>query len=120
MGKSILAFDVRGQNGQQLKNVWKNSPKAFKGICVPEFPNFFIMFGPNTINNRMLMTECAANYVAESILELSLSQAKSMTVMEEKFDEYNEKLKKAIAKRIFSDTAGATTMMVRASTGSST
>ena len=64
------------------------------------------MFGPNTINNRMLMTECAANYVAESILELSLSQAKSMTVKREKFDEYNEKLKKAIAKRTFSDTAG--------------
>ena len=33
--KSILAFDVRGQNGQQLKNVWKNSPKV--GVnCLPK------------------------------------------------------------------------------------
>ena len=51
--KSINSFEVVGQDGQCLKDFWKNSPKAFKGICVPKMPNFFLMFGPNTINNRI-------------------------------------------------------------------
>ena len=41
--KSILSFEVIGENGQRLKDMWKNSPKAFKGICVPKMPNFFLM-----------------------------------------------------------------------------
>ena len=104
--KSINSFDVVGQNGQHLKDLWKNSPKAFKGICVPKMPNFFLMFGPNTINNRMLMSECAANYVSESILELALANAKSMIVKQEKFDEYNDKLKKTIAGKTYSSVDG--------------
>ena len=104
--KSILAFNVIGQNGLKLKDFWKGSPKAFKGICVPRMPNFFIMFGPNTINNRMLMTECAANYASECILELSLSKAKSMTVKPGKYDEYNQSLEKALSKRTFGTAEG--------------
>lgn len=105
--KSINSFDVIGQNGQHLKDFWKNSPKAFKGICVPKMPNFFIMFGPNTTDNRMLMSEAAANYVSESILELALSNSKSMTVKKEKFDKYNESLKKIIAGKTYSTVNGS-------------
>ena len=47
------------------------------------------------------MSECAANYVSECVRELSVSNAKSMTVKQEKFDEYNESLKKTIAGKTF-------------------
>ena len=104
--KSILAFSVIGQNGLKLEDFWKSSPKAFKGICVPRMPNFFIMYGPNTVNNRMLMTECAANYASECILELSLSKTKSMTVKPSKYDEYNQSLERALAKRTFGTAEG--------------
>ena len=63
-----------------LEEVWGRCPKAYQGICVPELPNFFLMFGPNTINNRMFMSECAANLVSDAVLQLARSGRSSMAV----------------------------------------
>ena len=52
------------------------------------------------------MTECAANYASECILELSLSKTKSMTVKQGKYDEYNQSLERALAKRTFGTAEG--------------
>ena len=78
--KSIFSFDVRGLGGVSLKDYWGKSPAAYKGICVPSMPNFFLMFGPNTINNRMFMSECAANLVSDAVLQLARSGRSSMAV----------------------------------------
>ena len=78
--KSILPFRVLGTGGRSLEEVWGRCPKAYQGICVPELPNFFLMFGPNTINNRMFMSECAANLVSDAVLQLARSGRSSMAV----------------------------------------
>ena len=78
--KSIVPFEIRGKGGISLEHLWEKSPKAYKGVCVPKMPNFFLMFGPNTINDRMFMSECAANFVTDAILKLSLSGRRSMEV----------------------------------------
>lgn len=41
-------YDVRGTDGRTLKEWWGDRPRAFLGITVPSFPNFFILYGPNT------------------------------------------------------------------------
>jgi cation diffusion facilitator CzcD-associated flavoprotein CzcO len=41
-------LDVRGRNGIDLQDAWKGEPRAFVGITVPDFPNFFMLYGPNT------------------------------------------------------------------------
>ena len=104
--KSILPFGVKGKRGVTLEQVWGKSPKAYKGICVPEMPNFFVMFGPNTINNRVFMSECAANFVSDSILKLSLSNRSSIEVRKDKYDEYNKALRAGLKKRTFGVTSG--------------
>ncbi|MCB1743231.1 MAG: NAD(P)/FAD-dependent oxidoreductase, partial [Gammaproteobacteria bacterium] len=38
-----------GRGGRRLSERWgEDDPRAFLGICVPEFPNLFLMYGPNT------------------------------------------------------------------------
>lgn len=44
----LSTFEVAGTRGQKLHDVWGDSPKAFLGITVPGFPNFFMIYGPNT------------------------------------------------------------------------
>lgn len=44
----LSTIEVVGRDGLRLHQVWGNEPTAFLGICVPRFPNFFIMYGPNT------------------------------------------------------------------------
>jgi cation diffusion facilitator CzcD-associated flavoprotein CzcO len=41
-------IDVTGPGGRRLADHWNGEPTAFLGITVPEYPNLFIMFGPNT------------------------------------------------------------------------
>ena len=57
------------------------------------------MYGPNTVNSRLFMSECAANFS-----ELSKSGKKSLVVKQEKYEEYN----RALAEQIKTKTYGVT------------
>ena len=38
---------VVGRNGTALDDVWKEGPFAYMAISIPDFPNFFMLNGPN-------------------------------------------------------------------------
>jgi cation diffusion facilitator CzcD-associated flavoprotein CzcO len=44
----LASLRVKGTGGRDLHEVWAGEPRAFLGITVPGFPNFFIVNGPNT------------------------------------------------------------------------
>ncbi|WP_051792975.1 flavin-containing monooxygenase [Amycolatopsis jejuensis] len=44
----LASMEVRGVGGASLHEVWNGEPSAFLGITVPGFPNFFMLYGPNT------------------------------------------------------------------------
>jgi cation diffusion facilitator CzcD-associated flavoprotein CzcO len=44
----LAPLDVRGRGGISLHEFWRGEPTAFLGITVPGFPNFYILYGPNT------------------------------------------------------------------------
>lgn len=46
--KFLAGLDVKGRDGRGLHDVWRERATAFMGITVPGFPNFFILYGPNT------------------------------------------------------------------------
>lgn len=43
-----LAKHIRGSHGRTLAEVWAGSPQAHVGTTVANFPNLFILMGPNT------------------------------------------------------------------------
>ncbi|MBX7161351.1 MAG: NAD(P)/FAD-dependent oxidoreductase [Acidimicrobiia bacterium] len=40
-------IDVRGRDGTSLEDVWAQRPSAYLAISIPEFPNLFMLNGPN-------------------------------------------------------------------------
>jgi len=44
----LASLEVTGRDGVDLRTVWGPDPFALAGMMVPGFPNFFIMYGPNT------------------------------------------------------------------------
>jgi cation diffusion facilitator CzcD-associated flavoprotein CzcO len=46
--KTLSGINIVGRNGRTLSDIWGDEPRAFFGITVPGFPNFFMMYGPNT------------------------------------------------------------------------
>ncbi|MEM7285826.1 MAG: NAD(P)/FAD-dependent oxidoreductase [Actinomycetota bacterium] len=41
-------MSVSGRDGVTLDEVWADWPKAYMAVAVPEFPNFFMLNGPNS------------------------------------------------------------------------
>lgn len=58
---------IRGKGGKHLHDVWneRGGPQAYLGAAMDGFPNFFIIFGPNTATGHssvILATENMVNY----------------------------------------------------------
>lgn len=59
---------VIGRGGRELAQVWDGEPSAFMGLTVPGFPNFYIMFGPNTFSTHLThLFEHQAAYVERCV-----------------------------------------------------
>jgi cation diffusion facilitator CzcD-associated flavoprotein CzcO len=44
----LTQLGVTGRGGVDIQTAWKGEPAAYLGMTVPGFPNFFMMYGPNT------------------------------------------------------------------------
>jgi cyclohexanone monooxygenase len=68
----LANFTVTGSGGVELHEQWAGEPQAFLGIMVPGFPNFFMMYGPNT-NSVPLVAfyEAQARFAARTIRALA-------------------------------------------------
>lgn len=44
----LACLDVKGRDGRSIHDVWADRPSAFLGVTVAGFPNFFMLYGPNT------------------------------------------------------------------------
>ena len=48
-------------------------PTAYLGMTVPNFPNFFLLLGPNGVvghNSATFMIECQVNFVSDCIAKM--------------------------------------------------
>ncbi|HYT40162.1 MAG TPA: monooxygenase, partial [Acidimicrobiia bacterium] len=46
----LAPIEVRGRSGRTLRETWgEDDATAHLGITIPDFPNFFMLLGPNTI-----------------------------------------------------------------------
>ncbi|MEU8800646.1 NAD(P)/FAD-dependent oxidoreductase [Spirillospora sp. NPDC048819] len=44
----VAPMRIIGLHGQELNAAWKDGARAYLGLAVTGFPNFFLMYGPNT------------------------------------------------------------------------
>ncbi len=66
-------LDVVGEDGATLRDAWRDGPQAYLGMAVPGFPNFFMLYGPNTnvgSNSVIFMLEAQARYVVKALKHL--------------------------------------------------
>ena len=47
----VSSYKVFGRNGIELQQSWGRRPAAYLGITVPDFPNFFMLYGPGPGRN---------------------------------------------------------------------
>ena len=71
---ALEAFPIRGKSGQTLSEKWDKSSNSVMGVCVADFPNLFIVTGPQAPfanlptsieQNVMWITDCIRKMEAE-------------------------------------------------------
>jgi len=85
-----------GRTGRDLAtDVWKTLPRAFLGCSVPEYPNFFMLLGPNSAlghNSVVWMIECQIAHVVHCITTMLERNLKSLEVKQRVFDDFQTML----------------------------
>ncbi len=70
----LSGLDVVGRDGESLHSRWGEDPTAYLGVAVSGFPNFFMLYGPNTNqggNSVVYVLEAAARLVAGAVARLA-------------------------------------------------
>jgi cyclohexanone monooxygenase len=63
-------IDIRGRNGTTLAEKWDGRPRAYLGFGIDEFPNMFMISGPqnpSVITNQPVSIEQQVDWVADCI-----------------------------------------------------
>jgi 4-hydroxyacetophenone monooxygenase len=96
-GNLLSPIDIRGVSGTPLRDVWGvDDPRAYLGITVPDYPNMFVLVGPNTFvahgGSIIYQAECEMRYVTDCIRHMVENGISSVEVKQDVHDEYNERV----------------------------
>lgn len=72
----LAPMRIRGRDGRLLSQAWEGGARAHLGMTVPEFPSFFVLYGPNTNlggSSIIGMLEAQSRYVAQAVAEIGRS-----------------------------------------------
>lgn len=91
----LTPMKVTGLDGRDLHREWDGDATAYLGITVPGFPNFFMLYGPNTnivVNGSIIyFSECEVTYVLDCLREILGRPGRcALDVRADVHDAYNE------------------------------
>lgn len=90
----LYPMEIVGKKGVAIGEHWGEDPRAYLGITVPEFPNHFILYGPNTNLSHggsiIFHAECQVRYILGCLKLMIENDLKSIECKQDVHDEYNE------------------------------
>ncbi|MGO8827087.1 MAG: flavin-containing monooxygenase [Acidimicrobiales bacterium] len=102
----LEGIDVVGIGGRSLHDDWAEVAHAYMGLTVSGYPNFFMLYGPNTNqggNSIIVILEAQATYVLGALRAMRRRRVRAVDVRREVMDAYNEELAEALAGTVWSD-----------------
>lgn len=94
----LSTLPVYGRKGQSLEQYWAREPQAFLGTMVPDFPNFFMLYGPNTNGYAVLFAmEQQSFFAAKALRRMMRRGSTSVELRQESYVQFNRWLEKRLA-----------------------
>jgi cation diffusion facilitator CzcD-associated flavoprotein CzcO len=98
-------FDVTGIGGADLGARWlRDGPEAYLGTSIADFPNFFMMAGPNTglgHNSMIYMIESQVQYISDCLRELRRRDARTMNLRPDVQQAFNARLQENMRRSVW-------------------
>jgi cation diffusion facilitator CzcD-associated flavoprotein CzcO len=101
---ALATQQITGRNGMNLADAWRNGVRSYYGICLNGFPNYFMLFGPNTglaHNSIVLMIEAQANYIVKCIKLMRRMRAGALNVRGEAEERFDRQLQARMMKTVW-------------------
>lgn len=95
---------IKGRNGTSLDTLWSEGPKAYLAITLPDFPNFFMLNGPNgPVGNFSLIdiAEHQWHYIAQCIDKLSQGEWDEISPRHEAMEQFETERTAAAKKTVW-------------------
>ncbi|WP_431301608.1 flavin-containing monooxygenase [Sediminicoccus sp. BL-A-41-H5] len=73
MTGTILAIDIRGQDGLSMRDAWAEGPRTHLGLMVAGFPNLFLITGPGSpsvLSNMIVSIEQHVDWVCDALAHM--------------------------------------------------
>jgi 4-hydroxyacetophenone monooxygenase len=91
----INTYETVGRSGRTLREVWEDdNAQAYLGTVVPDFPNFFMLYGPNLQpghgGSLIFVVEMQVRYIMDMLSKMAAQGLGAVEVREEVHAAYNE------------------------------
>jgi len=101
---------IFGRNGLPLSAAWAKGASAYLGMTIPSFPNFGMLYGPNTnlaYNSLILQIEAQSLYINALISAVLRAKSRSQILVlspkREIVEKYNEEIQDRLSKSTFAN-----------------
>jgi 4-hydroxyacetophenone monooxygenase len=102
----LWPMEVRGQGAKRAEQLWeKDGARAYLGAMLPGFPNFFMVYGPNTnpVGGAGIpaIHEMGVRFIVSCLAQLILKNKKAVDVSFDAFRQYNKELDVAEQSKVY-------------------
>ncbi len=95
---------VKGRDGVDLEDVWKDRPNAYLSISIPNFPNLFMLNGPNgPVGNFSLITiaDMQLQYILQLVEPLRAGRGREISASESAMESFSREFDAAARNTIW-------------------
>ncbi|MDZ3833537.1 MAG: FAD-dependent oxidoreductase [Sphingopyxis sp.] len=105
VSRYLWPTSYRGRNGMTLEQLWEaDGARAHLGINLPEFPNMFVIYGPNAqarSGSFHSWIEILSRYICGLITHMIETGGTSIEVRKAAFDAYNDRMDQAMTSTLW-------------------
>ncbi len=100
----VISYPVIGREGKTLSEAWQDYPRAYLGTSAPNFPNLFIVTGPNTgigHTSALFLIESQMHYIMKCINSLKQKNKNVIEVKAEAEEKYTHHIHQEMTKTVW-------------------
>ncbi len=99
----LAGIEVFGTGGRRLRDEWGDGAEAYLGTLVAGYPNFFLLYGPNTngVNSIIYIHEAQTTFVRHILDVMGTRGARTVEVTRAAQRRYNDEIQAAMAGKVW-------------------
>jgi len=100
----VAPMEVIGAGGRSLAEEWSDVARAYLGLSVPEFPNMFLLYGPNTnggTGSVIYTIEAGVGHVIAALGQLERTGASRIEVRRQAAEAFHRELRAALKETVW-------------------